>query len=129
MYQIEEENPLIIRYINNNNNIYRIHPTIYIGFDSHQLFRQYRDTIWVDASESIEYYSNKKDFHNEDSEKKTFIIKSDENYKHKSFFLIKKSDIIEDNYKLWDCMIYVIKNTENVNLPPIISSSNILLGY
>ena len=125
MYQIEDENTSIVRYINYNN-IYRIHPTSYIGFNDHQLYRQYRDSMWVYASEYIENIEN---IENKDFQNQTFIIKSDENYKHKSFFIIKKSNLIQDGYKIWDCMVYIIKNTDNIELPQIISSSNILLGY
>jgi hypothetical protein len=122
MYEIEEDNPSIIRYINEYN-IYRIHPTVYIGFNN-QLYRQYNDSIWVYASEYIENLN--KDFHD-----KTFIVKSDENFKYKSFFLIKKSDIekiekIEKEYKLWDCMVYVISNQDDIDnqdIPSIILNS------
>jgi hypothetical protein len=114
MYQIEEENPYITRYINdvNDKNIYRIHPTVYIGFEK-QLYRQYRDTLWVDASDYIE--SLEKDYQDQ-----IFIVKEDENFRYKSFFLIKKSNVIENGCILWECMIYVIKNQEDI--PPIISS-------
>jgi hypothetical protein len=117
MYEIEENNHYITRYINEYN-IYRIHPTIYIGFNN-QLYRQYNDNIWIYASEYIENL-------NKDLYDKTFIVKSDENFKYKSFFLIKKSDKKIKEYKLWDCMIYVINNQEDIDIPSFILNSFII---
>ena len=118
MYKIEEENSNIIQYINDIN-IYRIHPTIYIGFDNKPvLYRQYRDTMWASASEYIESLDQFQD--------RIYIVKSDENIRCKSFFLIKKSDIIDEENKIWDCMVYVIKNEEDINIPSIISSSSLI---
>ena len=119
MYQIEVGNPDITRYININD-IYRIHPTVYIGFDNqfNQLYRQYRDTIWIYASDHIENL----DIEFQDQ---TFLVKADENFRSKSFFLIKKSDIVEEGYTLWNCMVYVIKNQEDIVIPSIISSCSL----
>jgi len=118
MYKIEEENSNIIQYINDIN-IYRIHPTIYIGFDKPVLYRTYRDTIWTYASEYIESLEQFQD--------QIYIVKNDENFRCKSFFLIKKSDKINKENKIWDCMVYVIKNEEDINIPSIISSSSPLI--
>jgi len=74
--------------------------------------------MWVYASEYIE--SVERSFQDQ-----IFLVKSDEHVKYKSFFLIKKSDIIEEGYKLWDCMIYVIKNEEDIDIPSIISSCSL----
>lgn len=109
MYEIEDQNPSVIRYIVNDS-IYRIHQTVYVGFEHNILYRQYTDIIWEQASEYIEEYikENETVYTNQN---KTFIVKSDETSKYKSFFLIKKSELIEEGYKVWNCMIYIFNKT------------------